>query len=113
MAARRRAGFGQADAVDKARAALAVSDACPDAHVLLALYDAASLDDALLHYRTAEACAPAALQAGENLVHTLESVPVRAYGPHTHNRSCCLRVCVDVEAAAAPGSMCVGNGRAR
>ena len=63
--------------MDKARAALTVSDACPDAHVLLALYDAASLDDALQHYRTAEACAPAALQAGEKLVDTLESVPVR------------------------------------
>jgi len=98
---RRPAGFGTADAVDKARAALTVSDACPDAHVLLALYDAASLDDALQHYRTAEACAPAALQAGEKLVDTLESVPVRRVpraNTPTDGVVCsgvCVCVCVD------------------
>jgi hypothetical protein len=87
--------------VDKARAALAVSDACPDAHVLLALYDAASLDEALQHYRTAEACAPAALRAGDHLVDTLQSVPVRAYGPRTHSHPAvvCERVW---SVAAAP-----------
>jgi tetratricopeptide (TPR) repeat protein len=73
------AGFGQADAVAKARAALAITPACPDAHTLLALYDAASLDEALEHYRAAQRCASGALEAGDELAATLEAEGVHAW----------------------------------